>query len=87
MSKPQNNPEMPKKKKHEKCSENRKYLWFLFTGATLLSRAILATSLLVIAIKINPLKEQADIFNNCVDELSGKGESISKRVNYCNGGK
>ena len=77
---------MAKDKKAKKCSRTRRILWYSFGAAGLGARGLTALALLVIAIKMYPLKYQAKFFNACVEETRNSGKSISASVSFCNGG-
>ena len=75
-------------KKSKKCSSNksRRILWYAFTAAGLGARGLAALALVVISIKMHPMKYQSKSFNACVQELRDTGKSISDSVRFCNGG-
>ena len=50
------------------------------------SSLISAISLALIAFSLCSLKSESKNFNNCVEEKVEQSTSISKAVNYCNGG-
>ncbi len=77
---------MTKNKKSKKCSTSRRILWYAFGAAGLGARGLAALALLAIAIKVYPLKNQAKLFNACVQETRSNGRTVSASVNYCNGG-
>ncbi len=74
-------------KKSKKCSsnKNRRMLWFAFNAVALASRGMTALTLILISIKIHPLKVQSMYFKTCVEEIKERGNSISGSVEYCNG--
>ena len=75
-----------KSKQSKNCSTSKRILWYGFTSAGLLARGVAALALFVIAVKMHPLKYQADLFNTCVEEIKDKGKNASSAVNFCNGG-
>ena len=77
---------MSKDKKSKKCSTSRRILWYAFGAAGLGARGLTALALLVIAIKMYPLKYEAQFFNACVEETKNTGKSVSASVNFCKGG-
>ena len=77
---------MSKNKKSNKCFSAQRILWYAYGAAGLGARVLATLALLVIAIKISPLKYQAKFFNACVEESGRAGKSISASVNFCNGG-
>ncbi len=76
-------------KKSKKCSSNksRRILWYAFTVAGLGSRGLAALALIVIAIKLQPLKYHSKFFNTCVEETIDTGRSVPDSVRFCNGGE
>ncbi len=77
---------MSKVKKNKKCSFSKSLLWYVFGATTFFSRAFAAIALIILAIKAHPLKQEAKLFNSCVQESLDKGKTISKSVHFCNGG-
>ena len=51
------------------------------------SSVVSAIALAAIAIGFCSVKKEANIFNNCVEEIIADGKSTSSAVRYCNGGK
>ena len=78
-----------KSKKSNKCansSGSRRILWYAFGAGGLAARWIAAFALLAIAIKLDPLKQEAKFFNACIEETRNSGMSVSGAVRFCNGG-
>jgi len=74
-------------KKSKNCaSSSKRLLWYAFGAVGLTARGIAALALLTIAIKFYPLKQEAKLFNACVEETRKTGRSISASVSFCNGG-
>ena len=73
-------------KKTKKCSKAKRLLWWSFTGVGFAARVVTAFSLIVIAGKLYPAKQQAKFFNECVKQEKLNGDSISASVHFCNGG-
>ena len=74
-----------KSKKLKGCSSSKRLLWFVYSGVAIGIRGLATLSLVAIAIKLHPLKYQANFFNTCVEESIKDGRSISTAVNFCNG--
>ena len=51
------------------------------------SSFVSAVALAAIAFGFCSLKKEAKLFNECVEEVQASGQSSSKAVSYCNGGK
>ncbi|WP_269611888.1 hypothetical protein [Prochlorococcus marinus] len=51
------------------------------------SSVISAIALAAIALSFCSLKQESNIFNECVEEVKASGQSSSNAVRFCNGGK
>ena len=51
------------------------------------SSVVSAIALAAIAFSFCSLKKEAELFNNCVEEVQTNGKSSSSAVRYCNGSK
>ena len=51
------------------------------------SSVVSAVALAAIALSFCSLKKQANVFNECYEELQANGKSASNAVRLCNGGK
>ena len=51
------------------------------------SSVISAVALAAIALSFCSLKKEANVFNECVEEVQESGKSASSAVRFCNGGK
>ena len=72
-------------KTSKSCRGKKTMLIFGFTK--LLSSAITAISLAVIAISFCTVKTEAGLFNECVEEVLSSSElTTSSAVRFCNGG-
>ena len=74
------------KNESQKCVK-KKNIMFLYGFIQLGSSFLTALALLSIALGFCSLKKESKLFNSCVDEVVEKGNSNSKAVRYCNGGK
>ena len=72
-------------KDHKKCGKKSK-LMFAYGILQLGSSGISAIALAAIAISISPIKEEANIFNQCVEEVINESKNYSLAVNFCKGG-
>ncbi len=77
---------MGKDKKTKRCSKSKRFQWWLFGATGLGARLITALALITIAIKLEPVKNEAKLFNICVNEFKATGQNASSAVNFCNGG-
>tara|TARA_B100000214_G_scaffold234979_1_gene171760 strand:- start:2973 stop:3212 length:240 start_codon:yes stop_codon:yes gene_type:complete len=73
-------------KSKKKCTSKSK-LMFAYGFIQLGSSVISAIALAVIALSLCTVKKEAEIFNNCVEEIEANGKSASSAVNFCNGGE
>ena len=51
------------------------------------SSAIYALALVAIALSLFSVKQEAKVFNQCVEEIKESSKSSSGSVHFCNGGK
>ena len=73
-------------KDKKNCSGKAKAMFaygFIQLGSSIVSAAALAA----IAFNFCSLKQEAKIFNECVEEVQSSGKSTSSAVRFCNGGK
>tara|TARA_Y100001968_G_C19418130_1_gene750142 strand:- start:1416 stop:1652 length:237 start_codon:yes stop_codon:yes gene_type:complete len=78
---------MIKDNKNEKKNCTGKRASMLIYGVIQLgSNLIAAVSLAAIALSFCSLNKESKLFNECVEEIREKGESVSLAVNFCNGG-
>ena len=75
-----------KKRKEKKHCARKKSLMLAFGLTTLSTRVISALSLAAIALSLCFIKNEAKLFNNCVEEIKQNGQSDSAAVRFCNGG-
>ena len=68
-----------------KCGR-RKGAMLAFGLVQLGTGIVSALSLAVIAISFCAVKQEANVFTNCVDEVTRSGKSKYAAVHYCNGG-
>tara|TARA_Y100000589_G_scaffold155031_1_gene147600 strand:- start:85 stop:321 length:237 start_codon:yes stop_codon:yes gene_type:complete len=77
---------MTESKTEKKSCSNKSKAMFTYGILQLGSSVISAISLALIAFSLCSLKSESNNFNNCVEEQIAESTSISKAVNYCNGG-
>ncbi len=70
----------------KKCG-GKKSAMFVYGLIQLGSSVVSAAALAAIALNLCSLKKEANVFNDCVNELKLNGKSSSSAVRYCNGGK
>ncbi len=51
------------------------------------SSVVSAVALAAIALSFCSVKQEASLFNECVEEIQATGKSSSDAVRFCNGGK
>ena len=68
------------------CSGKGKAM-FTYGIIQLGSSVISAIALAVIALSFCSVKQEAKIFNECVEEVQASGKSAASSVHFCNGGK
>ena len=74
------------KKDSQKCGKNKKVM--LAYGLLQLSSSVVsALALAAIAVGFCSLKQEAKVFNECVEEVRDSGKNVSSAVRFCNGGK
>ncbi len=74
------------KKDEQNCGKKRKAM-LAYGIIQLGSRVISAAALAAIALNFCSLKKESQLFAQCVNEVQSSGESGSRGVGYCNGGK
>ena len=72
-------------KEKKKCSGKGKAM-FAYGILQLGSNMVSAIALAVIAFGFCSLKKEANVFNNCVEEIQSSGKTASNAVRFCNGG-
>ena len=70
----------------KKCSGKGKAM-FAYGIIQLGSNVVSAVALAAIAISFCSLKQESNVFNECVEEIQATGKSSSDAVRFCNGGK
>ena len=60
---------------------------FTYGVIQLSSNVVSAIALAAIALSFCSLKQEANIFNECVEEVKANGKSSYNAVRFCNGGK
>ena len=73
-------------KEKKKCGGKGKAM-FAYGIIKLGSSVISAVALTAIALSFCSLKKEANVFNECVEEVQASGKSASTAVRFCNGGK
>ncbi len=73
------------KKKGNKC-RSKQGVMLAYGVIQLGARVISAISLVAIALSFCSVKQQAKVFNDCVEELRLSGSNSSEAVRFCNGG-
>tara|TARA_Y100001968_G_C18950636_1_gene523063 strand:- start:226 stop:465 length:240 start_codon:yes stop_codon:yes gene_type:complete len=73
-------------KDKKQCGGKAKMM-FTYGIIQLTSNAISAVAIALIALGFCALKKEANVFNECVEEMQENGKSTSSAVNFCNGGK
>ncbi len=75
-----------KEKKNKKNCRGNKRIMLAFGLSTLGTRFLSAISLAAIALSLCSLKQEATVFNACVEEVRETGQTSSDAVRFCNGG-
>ena len=73
------------KKDKKKCVNKGKAMYvygIIQLGSTVISALALST----IALSFCSIKQEAKVFNECVEEVKESGKNSSSAVRYCNGG-
>ena len=70
----------------KKCGGKGKAM-FAYGIIQLGSSVVSAIALAAIALNFSSLQKEAELYNNCVEEVQSNGKSSSIAVRYCNGGK
>ena len=73
-------------KEKKKCGGKGKAM-FAYGIIQLGSNVISAVALATIALSFCSLKKEANVFNQCVEDVRASGKSASSAVRFCNGGK
>ena len=74
-----------KSQEKKKCDRKGSAM-FAYGLIQLSSNVISAVALAAIASSFCSLKKEAQVFNDCVEEIQGSGRSSSSSVRCCNGG-
>tara|TARA_Y100001968_G_scaffold184036_1_gene168563 strand:- start:630 stop:866 length:237 start_codon:yes stop_codon:yes gene_type:complete len=72
-------------KDKKKCGGKGKAM-FAYGIIQLGSSVVSAIALAAIALSFYSLKKEANLYNNCVEEVQASGKSSSIAVSFCNGG-
>ena len=75
-----------KKIDKKKCGGKRKAM-FAYGIIQLGSSVVSAVALAAIALSLCSVKQESEIFNECVEEIQATGKSTYDAVRFCNGGK
>ena len=75
-----------KEKKNKKECKRRKGIMLAFGLTTISTRVVSALSLAAIAFSVCSMKKEANLFNNCVEEITEAGQSTPEAVKFCYGG-
>ena len=79
---------MTEENKSDKKQCGRKGKAMLAYGMIQLGSSVIsAIALAAIALSFCSLKQESNIFNECVEEVKASGQSSSNAVRFCNGGK
>ena len=70
----------------KKCSGKGKAM-FAYGIIQLGSSVVSAVALAAIALSLCSVKQESNVFNECVEEIQRTGKSSSEAVRFCNGGK
>tara|TARA_Y100001968_G_C19450430_1_gene768156 strand:- start:1181 stop:1414 length:234 start_codon:yes stop_codon:yes gene_type:complete len=77
---------MTKEKNDSKDCNSKKKAMFAYGFIQLSSSVISAIALAAIALSLCSIKEEAKIFNDCVEEITDSGSGNADAVRFCNGG-
>ena len=75
-----------KKIDKKKCSGKGKAM-FAYGLIQLGSNVVSAVALAAIAFSLCSVKQNSQVFNECVEEIQANGKSASDAVRFCNGGQ
>ena len=75
-----------KKIDKKKCGGKGKAM-FAYGLIQLGSNVISAVALVAIALSLCSVKQDSQVFNECVEEIQANGKSASDAFRFCNGGK
>ena len=70
----------------KKCSGKGKAM-FAYGLIQLGSNVVSAAALAAIALSLCSVKQDSQVFNECVEEIQANGKSASDAVRFCNGGQ
>ena len=73
------------KKDKKKCGGKSKAM-FAYGIIQLGSSVVSAVALAAIALSFCSVKQESEVFNECVEEVQATGKSSSDAVRFCNGG-
>ena len=71
---------------NKKCNGKGKAM-FAYGIIQLGSSLVSAVALAAIALSFCSLKQESNLFNECVEEIQSTGKSSSDGVRFCNGGR
>ncbi len=75
-----------KKIDKKKCGGKGKAM-FAYGLIQLGSNVVSAVALVAIAFSLCSVKQDSQVFNECVEQIQASGKSASDAVRFCNGGK
>jgi len=75
-----------KKIDKKKCGGKGKAM-FAYGLIQLGSNVVSAVALAAIAFSLCSVKQDSQVFNECVEEIQANGKNVSDAVRFCNGGK
>ncbi len=70
----------------KKCGGKGKAM-FAYGFIQLSSNVVSAAALAAIAFSLCSVKQNSQVFNECVEEIQANGKSSSDAVRFCNGGQ
>tara|TARA_Y100001968_G_scaffold73166_1_gene64632 strand:- start:653 stop:880 length:228 start_codon:yes stop_codon:yes gene_type:complete len=70
----------------KKCGGKGKAM-FAYGLVQLGSNVVSAVALAAIALSLCSVKQNSQVFNECVEEIQANGKSASDAVRFCNGGQ
>tara|TARA_Y100001968_G_C19312216_1_gene694800 strand:+ start:646 stop:885 length:240 start_codon:yes stop_codon:yes gene_type:complete len=74
-------------KKDKKSCSKKSRVMFAYGIIQLGSSVVSAVALVAIAFSLCSVKQQSNVFNECVEEVKANGNESSDAVRFCNGGK
>ena len=70
----------------KKCGGKSRVM-FAYGIIQLGSNVVSAVALAAIAFSLCSIKQESQVFNECVEEIQASGKSSSAAIRFCNGGK